>query len=208
MSIHPLNPVTGPSGRMWDAIHDARRTSNTHMRAKAYQPQRAFVTSDDGVSGIDGTRQHIVSVEVEIPDTEARVLFWASGRLLAGVGTALTLEFNDTLSDAAVRDFPNGVFPLATFTGIEGFTGPAYVAPALDRIAIPSGPVTLPNGLETGSVSAGDGTPGSGYFPTLIMPYSDDPPTPGTHTYSIAAYRSAGSGGAGLNFVKMWLMVL
>lgn len=216
MGRHPLRMPVGREGAQWEAISQLReevrqlRESRTAAIQRAYAPRGdAFVPS--------GTAAEVTAAEVHIPSEDSRVLLWASAIMtVVDAGTSITVYFNDSdTSGGTVSDFADEEFPLATFTGTADFLGPSYVAPALPRINLLGlGAIALPNGLNTGNVESGDssisGALGSGYFPSAILPYNDDPPTPGDHKFRITAKRTAtaGSGVAAINNVKLWIMVL
>lgn len=212
MPIHPRLLSVTPEARQWDKIKMLERQAELMRRQNATNIQRGYAENltFTGIGAAGGAQVEMVTIDLELVE-EDRLLMWGSAELSADDGTSITVWFND--SGGAVSDFADEDFPLATFTGTAGFTGPSYVAPAIPQInLLGSGPIPLPNGKNTGNVQSGNasvgGAIGSGYFPTAILPYNADPPTEGLHTFRLTASRTSPTGACQVDNVKLWLAIV
>lgn len=157
----------------------------------------------------------LMTANLDIPTEDHRVLFWASAEMSADDGTAFVVAMDD-----GDLDFPPGEFVLATFYGgghdgavyggLNAWVGPSLVAPALympNTLLRDSGGILLPNGAYTGNIQQGAGA--VNFLPTVLMPYTIDPPTPGLHRFRLTAWKTVGtSGNASVENGKIWMTVI
>jgi hypothetical protein len=143
-----------------------------------------------GAGGLtNGTPQTIgagITVTVNVPSSDSRVLMWYSARGSMSNGTT-----NSTLYLYEATDFPVG----AVLASILGQTSATIVAPFY--------------------TPANDATKTmSGYWTTPIFPYlgagspTAPDPTPGDRTYELMSARVAGAGTYNYQELRLWIAVI
>lgn len=182
MAVHPSVLPTTPEGNVWAAISDLRREVRKLRGGGANEPQHGYAENLTGVTGIS-TQTTLCSVTVNIPTADHRVLL---------VPTATFQQSN--AASTWVLGYLNDV----------DLPGPVGI---VQQVNTATGDKMYPftNNLVIGALTV--------FGASMVLdPYSWDTgtpaPTPGDHTWSLVAYRTAGTATLTATDVRLWVAVL